>query len=75
MTIDDIREALRAEPFKPFTIHRSDGRTHDVVHPEFVLAPERARTIVVYKPGNGYSHVDVRLITSLEFGGPDRQAG
>ena len=74
MTTDEIRKALRAEPFKPFTIHRTDGQRHEVVHPEFVIAPQRARTIVVYQPGDGYSHVDVRLITSLEFGGPGRQA-
>jgi hypothetical protein len=72
MTIDDVRNAIRAEPFKAFTIHLSDGQAHAVEHPEFVLAPERARTIVVYQPGDGYNHVDVRMITSLEFGGPDR---
>jgi hypothetical protein len=71
MTMDEIRRAVRKEPFEPFTIHRADGQSHRVVHPEFVIAPERARIVVVYQPGEGYDMVDVRLITALEFGGSD----
>ena len=37
MRPEDIRELLHTEPFKPFRVHLSDGRTFDIHHPEFVF--------------------------------------
>lgn len=46
MRLDQIKEALHAQPFKPFTIRTSDGREFQVPHPEFVwLVPGMERTI------------------------------
>ena len=33
----DFSSALKQEPFRPFRIHLSNGRTHDVYHPELAI--------------------------------------
>lgn len=37
MSHDDLRRLLRRQPFQPFRINLSDGRTFDVVSPEWML--------------------------------------
>lgn len=34
MTKAEVQVWLRAEPFKPFRVHTSNGRSFDVLHPE-----------------------------------------
>jgi len=41
-TANQIREVVRAQPFRPFIIHLADGRTFDVPHPEFRRRPQAA---------------------------------
>jgi len=36
MRFDDMRSAVRTEPFHPFRVHLSNGQSYDVFHPEFV---------------------------------------
>jgi hypothetical protein len=68
MTIDQLRKAVRAEPFRPFTISLTDGRRFDVPHREFIwIPPEAARTIGVAGSGEDYSIIDLLLVTSLDF--------
>jgi hypothetical protein len=40
----DFRRALKQQPFRPFRIHLSNGRTHDVYHPELAIM---GRTFVI----------------------------
>lgn len=73
MTIERLRGALRAEPFRPFTILVTDGRTYRVAHPDFLLvSPKAERTFVVYDEGSNdpedYLVLDLLLVTGLEFG-------
>lgn len=35
ITSGELRDALADRPFRPFTVHLSDGSSHDVPHPEF----------------------------------------
>jgi hypothetical protein len=39
VTIDRIRDALRRQPFEPFTIRMADGTSCHVRHPDFLLVP------------------------------------
>ena len=69
MTIDQIRKAARAEPFKPSTLSLTDGRRFRVRHPELILIPpDAARTFVVAGDGEDYSIIDMLLVTSIDFG-------
>ncbi len=68
MTIEQLRNAARAQPFKPFTICLGDGRQLFVGHPEFITIPPTAsRTFVVAEPDENYRIIDLLLVTSLDF--------
>lgn len=69
MTIDQLRQVVKAEPFRPFTISLADGRRMSVPHPEFVwVPPKAARTFYVAGEGDSESIVDLLLVTSIDFG-------
>ena len=73
MTIEQLREAHQARPFKPFRICLADGREIKVPHPEFLLAPPGAsRTFVVATSSETYKVIDLLLVTSLDFDGAGR---
>ena len=68
ITIEQLRKAYRAEPFKPFTISLTDGRRFYVGHQEYLLiAPQAQRTFVVASEDEDYSVVDLLLVTSLDY--------
>ncbi len=64
MNIDGVREALRKEPFEPFSIRLADGRSLPVVHPEFVAVGKRR--LVVIDEHDSWSFVEPLMIVSLD---------
>jgi hypothetical protein len=46
MHIDTIREALRRQPFVPFTLKMNDGREFHITHPECVALSRRSVYVV-----------------------------
>lgn len=75
MTNESIRQALSARPFIPFTIRMADGRAFAVRHPEMLLAPQGARTIVLYLGDERYNMIDLLLVSSLDFDERRRSRG
>lgn len=79
MTIDKLRQALQAEPFRPFTILTADGGRYRVASREFIsIAPKAERTFVVAHGDEQYTILDLLLVIGLEFGGGNglrRRAG
>ncbi len=68
MTIEQLRRAIRAEKFRPFTISLADRRRFRVRHPEFVsIGSEAIRTFVVAGASEDYSIIDLLLVTSFDF--------
>ncbi len=67
MTIQELRTAYDAQPFRPFVMHLADGRSITVHHREFIATAPSGRTIVVYQPDDSSNVVDLLLITDLEF--------
>lgn len=68
MTVQELRAALRATPFRPFVVHMADGRSCEVRHPDFLLIGPNGRTAFVFSPsGEEFSILDVLLITEVEF--------
>lgn len=45
MKAEDIRELQHRQPFKPFRVYLSDGRTFDVKHPETIFVLRNALEI------------------------------
>ncbi len=66
MTVDQIVQMNRADPFQPYRIHMAKGRSLDVIHRDFVARSPAGRTIIVYKPDESFEVVDVLLVASLE---------
>lgn len=77
MTIEEIRNAARAEPFEPFTLRMADRHGYHVVHPEFLFAPPKGRRVVVItQPDDALRILDPRLVMAIEFGnGKDESDG
>lgn len=67
MTIDRLRDAYNAQPFRPFTIHLADGRRVPVVHREFIMSVPSGRTIIVVQPDDTVNIIDLLLVTDLEL--------
>jgi hypothetical protein len=72
MTVDRLRSAVRAQPFRPFIIRTADGRGYPVNHPDFIaLNPQAARTFVVYDASSPdpeeFVVLDLLLVTSIDF--------
>jgi len=54
MNIEEIRDTLRAAPFKPFTLELDNGRRIAVQHSEIVAVPRHGRFFVVTG-----AHIDI----------------
>lgn len=65
MTIEQLKQVYKAEPFRPFLIHTADG-TITVKHHEFLATSPSGRTIIVYQPDESFEIIDLLLVTSLE---------
>ena len=66
MKIEKIREALHAQPFRPFWVHLADGGRLQVEHEDFVALDPAGREMIVYQPDSSHHIVDVMLVTRLE---------
>ncbi len=67
MTIEQLRNAYSAQPFRPFIIHLADGREIPVRHREFMMTVPSGRTVVVCQPDDTLNIVDLLLVTDLEI--------
>jgi hypothetical protein len=67
MTIEQLRSAYSAQPFRPFVLHLADGRAIPVKHREFILTVPSGRTIIVCQPDDTVNIVDLLLVTDIEL--------
>jgi len=75
MTADQLRKALHARPFRPFTLYMADGRKLRVVHPDFVAISPTGRTAAVYPEGDdGADQIDLLLVTRIGLQRPRKDA-
>ncbi len=78
MNIDQLRNAIRAQPFQPFWICLADGREFHIHHPECVMiSPDATRSFGVAGPREDYRIVNLLLVSSLDFtnGKPRKRKG
>jgi len=54
MTPEELIEILAERPFVPLLLHMSNGRTHEVRHPENILVGEEVVAISIPKKGRVY---------------------
>jgi hypothetical protein len=70
MDLEGIREALRRQPFEPFSIALADGRSLAVPHPEMVAVGKRR--VIVVEADDSWSVIEPLLIVSLDYNGKHR---
>jgi hypothetical protein len=65
-TIEQVRNAMHAVPFRPFTVRLVDGRAYSVRHPDFISIPTtaRGRDLTVHDD-NGPHWIDLGLVVEL----------
>jgi hypothetical protein len=75
MDLNNLREAVRREPFEPFVIRLADGRSLQINHPEFV-AIGRRRAVVI-DSDDTCIWLEPLLVVSVEWPGnaPKRRGG
>jgi hypothetical protein len=67
MNVDQIRTAIRAQPFRPFRIRTADGREHPVSHPEFLMIVPSGRTVILANTEDSVELIDTLLISSIHY--------
>ena len=67
ITVEQLRAAYKAEPFRPFSSHLADGRELPVLSHEFIMTAPGGRTIVVHQPDDAANIIDMLLVKDLEF--------
>lgn len=65
MTVEQLREVHRKQPFQPFTLHLADGRKIHVPHPEFLAMFPSGRAVIVTHADESHDVIDLLLVTSL----------
>lgn len=77
MELARIKDTLRAEPFRPFSLRLVDGREFPVPHPEFLyVPPNMRRTVLVANISTGaMTIVDAVMIASITFSEDNGDAG
>jgi hypothetical protein len=68
MTIEQLDNAHKAQPFKPFTIYLAGGTKHRVRHPELMWRTPGGRTIFISLGGERVAIVDLLLVTKITQG-------
>jgi hypothetical protein len=72
VTVEQFTNTVRAQPFRPFTIHMGDGRSFFVKHQDFISRSPTGRTVIVYGDNDNFSILDLLLITELEIHPPEK---
>jgi hypothetical protein len=64
-TVEQLRAAREANPFRPFTIHLADDRSLRVPHRDYLSMALGGRTVIVYQTDEAFSIIDLLLVTAL----------
>jgi len=65
MRPEDLRQFLRQQPFRPFRLTLTDGRTYDIRHPELVALGRSSLFIGFPRPDDAEPVYDHYVIVSL----------
>ena len=63
-TNEQVRQMVRAEPFRPFLVKLADGRQFEVRHPENISCSLRGREMVVHDK-DGMHLIEMLLVIEI----------
>ncbi len=71
--LNQVRDAMHRQPFRPFTLYLVDGRSYLVKHPDFIAIPMSplGQELTVYD-AEGSHFLDMGLIVEIHV--PDAAA-
>lgn len=73
MTVEQLQNALKAKPFRPFRLCLPDGEIVPVTHPEWAIFSPSKRTITIYEPDDTAHILDLLLISEILMPGESLQ--
>jgi hypothetical protein len=62
--IDQLRDAMHTQPFRPFMVYLADGRNYLVRHPDFIAYGPSYRDLTVHDD-QGVHLIDMRNVVEL----------
>ena len=65
MSPDEFESVLKTHPFVPVRIHMSNGRTHEIRHPDDAIIGDEVVAIGVYE--NGSERPRIRLLSLINI--------
>lgn len=65
MTLDAIREARDASPFRPFVIRTADGNDFTVPNHDSLLVAEQGKTLIVVTADQKFHILATDLVSSI----------
>ena len=65
MSPGEIRSAVTARPFRPFTIYLAGQRAFHVPHPEYVVIHPKGRWVMLVHDDGGYEIAEMLLVTGI----------
>ena len=65
MTLNQLTQAIRRVPFRPFRLVLVDGRSFTVDHPDFIAWDRRGREVTFYAEDNTQHWLDAALIAEV----------
>jgi hypothetical protein len=73
MTTEELKQLLRASPFRPFTAYLASEKAFTVRHPDFaVLTPKGRTLILLHTEDEAVDLLDVPLIARVEVHDPNK---
>lgn len=63
MRPNELYEALKRQPFTPLRLHMSNGRTHEVRHPDDAIVGDEVVALGVYEEGSDWPRI--RLLSII----------
>jgi hypothetical protein len=64
-TREQLRQMIRATPFRPYVIKLADGQSFTILHPELVSCSANGREMQINTEEDGLVLVETLLVVSL----------
>jgi hypothetical protein len=65
MNPDEFESVLKSQPVVPVRVHMSNGRTHEIRHPDNAIVGDEVVAIGVYEPG--FERPKIRLLSLINI--------
>jgi hypothetical protein len=61
----ELHEVIKQQPFTPLRLHMSNGRTHEIRHPDDAIVGEEVLAVGVYENGSEFPRIRLLSIINI----------